>query len=150
MDVQSLSKVHRLMNKQTTLVMVSTVSTSILWTVANVLHFMNSFMQVLVYLDISINCLCLWLMFPWNERLYIKFCRPCAALNDFCCSNFKKSQRLRQIGQSIALQKTKNSKEFHGPTLHIHPRIADEATPHTQTENDTVITDPSAATTSNG
>ncbi len=48
---------NKLVKKQATLVMVSTASTVIMWSLTNVLHYFGSFFQVLIYLDISINCL---------------------------------------------------------------------------------------------
>eukprot|EP01084_Bolivina_argentea_P192317 330199_1 len=85
-DIDGLSEICKLINKQTTLIMVSTVSTSMLWSVVNILHYFGSFLQVLIYFDITINCLCLFLTFSWNDKLYKRYCTPCALLNGICCS----------------------------------------------------------------
>eukprot|EP01083_Nonionella_stella_P014355 40350_1 len=67
-------QLYKVVKKQTILVLLSTISTLLLWSAANVLYFYGSFLQIFVYIDISINCLCLWLMFGWNDAIYDKYC----------------------------------------------------------------------------
>ena len=71
---RSLVKLYSLMKKQTLLVLLATMSTVIFWSIANIMHFYGSFLQIFVYIDISINSLCLWMMFGWNDKYYRKYC----------------------------------------------------------------------------
>eukprot|EP01083_Nonionella_stella_P019395 53904_1 len=117
----NLQGIVKLMNKQATLIMVSTISTSVLWSLANVLHYFGSFLQVLIYLDITINCFCLFLMFSWNHALYKKLCAPFALVNRFCCSRIIGSEVLIQLDKSI---EANHSKSTPAPSdkyqLHFH------------------------------
>eukprot|EP01084_Bolivina_argentea_P219152 371768_1 len=121
-ELVSERAVYQIMIKQTTLVALSTISTSILWSITNVLHYFNSYWQVLIYLDITINCLCLFLMFSWNDALYKMLCKPCAKTTDFCCSKLFKSAQLQNIRRSLSrpdVTKTDGHKRY-SVALHFH------------------------------
>ena len=69
-----------------------------------VLDYFGSFLQVLIYLDISINCLCLWLMFKWNTKYFQLWCKSCLWLNIICCFRLTKSDQLKRISHQLQLQ----------------------------------------------
>eukprot|EP01084_Bolivina_argentea_P023465 43768_1 len=121
-NINKLRSVYRLMNKQTTLVMVSTVSTSIIWTISNILYYNDSYLQLILYFDISINILCLFLMFSFNEKLYMKLCKPFDKMTHLYCSQMFKSETLNKIGYTVALQEinAKNTRISHTNITMIH------------------------------
>lgn len=104
---QSLIKLYRLMKKQTLLVLLATMSTLIFWSLANIMYFYGSFLQVFVYIDISINCLCLWLMFAWNNHYYKKYC-ICAKILGGTIFKVMKNDEMKRVSA------LKNSIELHG------------------------------------
>eukprot|EP01083_Nonionella_stella_P289368 984694_1 len=122
----------KLMNKQTTLVLVSTVSTTILWSVCNILELFDSYWQILVYFEISVNCLCLFLMFAWNDKLYKRLCHPCIFINRIFCSQCFKSETLKQIEKEIELNSSKTKSDKDKNALHFHTYY-DEDTGTTRT-----------------
>eukprot|EP01084_Bolivina_argentea_P171820 297660_1 len=79
---KQLYDTYKKMKIQTTLVLVSTLSTLVFWTAANVLYYFGSYLQVFIYVDICINYLCLWLMLPWNEDNYNICCNICIKVNN--------------------------------------------------------------------
>eukprot|EP01084_Bolivina_argentea_P296537 510728_1 len=109
---KGLIKIYKLMKKQTNLVAVSTVSTILLWSVANVLHYYDFFLQILIYIDVFINSVCLWLMFEWNKKYYKIYCGLCKKLNDKCCFKvFRKTPLMKTIS-SYRNIKNKNGFDF--------------------------------------
>ena len=71
---KSLINLYAVIKKQTILVLLATMSTVIFWSIANVATFYGFNLQILLYIDVWINCLCLWLMNAWNDRYYRKYC----------------------------------------------------------------------------
>eukprot|EP01084_Bolivina_argentea_P267069 453224_1 len=117
----SLIKIFKLMKKQTTLVFVSTISTLILWSIANILMYTNDdvFLQILIYFDIFINCLCLWMMFQWNDKYYFTCCKLCIIVNEKFCFGIKQSPTFKKIRKlstikvnSLQQSKSKNESTY--------------------------------------
>eukprot|EP01084_Bolivina_argentea_P305250 527313_1 len=96
-----LKKLFRLIHKQTTLVMVSTSSTIIFWSLSNIFYWLNfsDFVQIWILLDIVINSICIWLMFAFNKDCYIKYCVPCQYCSDKSVMLFSYTETLREISE---------------------------------------------------
>eukprot|EP01083_Nonionella_stella_P066225 174195_1 len=148
-DIESEKDVFKLMNKQTTLVLTSTISTSVLWTTANILHYFGSYLQVLIYLDITINCLCLFLMFNWNDNIYKVCCKCCAMLNDQCLMKVFATRSLLRIQRTLSnsVDRHKNNNATNETTsgslpLPNHDHTSRDITPPETVETEvTIITE---------
>mmetsp|Transcript_46562 Transcript_46562/g.77371 ORF Transcript_46562/g.77371 Transcript_46562/m.77371 type:complete len:380 (-) Transcript_46562:334-1473(-) len=110
-DVMAI-ELYSVIKKQTVLVIISTLSTIILWTVANILAFYGSFLQILLYVDVTINCLCLHLMFGFNHKAYKKYCcvARCIGFTIFQLLKDEEMQKVSKLKKSIRLNQMKEDK----------------------------------------
>ena len=95
---RTLVHLYNLMKKQTILVTLSTCSTLLFWSATNILHFYGSYAQIFIYVDISINCFCLWLMFGWNQKYYKKYCL-CGWIVGVTCFKLLKNEHMQKVSQ---------------------------------------------------
>eukprot|EP01083_Nonionella_stella_P175670 612489_1 len=89
-----LVKIYAVMKKQTNLMFICTISTIVFCSAANGFHFFGFFLQILIYIDIFVNCICLWLMFEWNDKYYQRYCKLCIICNNVCCFKLAKKTAL--------------------------------------------------------
>ena len=96
-----LKTLLKLIQKQSTLVFVSTLSTMILWTGSNILVYLKerSFVQIWIYFDILINCVCIWSMFKFNNGFYLRYCNVCAFFNDHSVMIFSYTETMNEINR---------------------------------------------------
>jgi len=113
MEAVSTIELYSVMKKQTVLVIISTMSTIILWSVANILAFYGSFLQILLYIDVTINCLCLHLMFGFNDKAYKKYCclARCIGFTIFQLLKDEELQKVSKLKKSIRLHTMDEPKE---------------------------------------
>eukprot|EP01084_Bolivina_argentea_P090615 163246_1 len=96
-----LKKLFALIHKQATLVVVSTSSTIVLWSLSNAFYWLKfkSFVQIWVYMDILTNSVCIWLMFTFNQKCYQRYCKICRFCNDKSVFQFSYTETLREISK---------------------------------------------------
>lgn len=95
---KTMVDLYKLMKSQTILVTLSTCSTLIFWSATNILHLYGSYAQIFIYIDITINCLCLWLMFGWNQKYYKKYC-ICGWIVGVTCFKLLKNEHMMKVSE---------------------------------------------------
>ena len=95
-----LKSLLKIIQKQSTLIFVSTFSTIILWSLSSILYFESiPLVQIWIYLDILINCICIWLMFSFNNGYFRKYCKICFRFSDKPMMQFSYTQTLQEINR---------------------------------------------------
>ena len=94
--IKMIHQVYFLIKKQTTLIIMSTIMSFTIYTIANIGYWLHFYFETLIYIDIVSNCWCLWLIFAFNNNYYLSICKLCIKLNENCC--VMNTTKLKHIG----------------------------------------------------